>query len=70
MWDILNSLILVIIDPETQREVVRLHPSVVAGASSERYVNERASAARSAIADYYIAVEKAYLNAGSNLRLV
>ncbi len=70
MWDILNSLILVIIDPETQREVVRLHPSVVAGASSERYVNERASAARSAIAEYYIAVEKAYLNAGSNLRLV
>ena len=70
MWDILNSLILVIVDPETQQEVVRLHPNVVAGASSADYVNERAAAARSAIADYYIAVEKAYLKAGSNLRLV
>ena len=70
MWDILNSLILVIVDPETQQEVVRLHPSVVAGASSERYVNERASAARKAIKEYYIAVEKAYLKAGGSLRLV
>jgi hypothetical protein len=70
MWGILNSLILVIVDPETQQEVVRLHPNVVAGASSADYVNERAKEARSAIAEYYIAVEKAYLTAGSNLRLV
>ena len=69
MWDILNSLILVIVDPETQQEVVRLHPSVVAGASSERYVNERAAAARMAIKEFYIAVEKAYLTAGRSLRL-
>lgn len=69
MWDILNSLILVIVDPETQQEVVRLHPSVVAGASSEAYVNERAATAREAIAKYYIDVEKVYLKAGGSLRL-
>ena len=70
MWEILNSLILVIVDPESQQEVVRLHPSVVAGNSSEAYVNERAAKAREAIANYYFEVEKTYLKAGGNLRLV
>lgn len=60
MWSILNSLIVVIVDPEKKTEVVRLHPNVVSG-PSRRYVEDIATKTRELLAKFYIAVEREYL---------
>jgi uncharacterized protein (DUF2141 family) len=60
MWKILNSLVVVLRDPETNSEVVRLHPAVLAG-SSQKYVGDAAKTARERIAKYYYDVEEVYL---------
>lgn len=64
MWDILNSLIMVIVDPEKKAEVVRLHPSVFGNTmkSSKAYVEERAAAARKALVEFYLKVEQIYVD--------
>lgn len=66
MWAILNSLIVVIVDPEKKTEVVRLHPNVVSG-SSRRYVEDIATRTREILAKFYIAVEREYLAVLSEL---
>jgi hypothetical protein len=60
VWEILNSLIVVIVDPEKKTEVVRLHPNVVSG-SSQRYVDNIAAKTRDLLAKFYLAVEREYL---------
>jgi hypothetical protein len=63
MWDILNSLIVVIADPAKKTEVVRLHPAVFGATikSSKVYVEEKAAAARKAISKFYLEVERIYV---------
>jgi hypothetical protein len=69
-WNLLNSLIYLIEDPDTKVEVVRLHPNVISaksGMSSEKYVKEKAKEARRLIADFYIGVERIYSRAVKSL---
>jgi hypothetical protein len=67
MWNILNSLVFMVEDPDTKTEYVRLHPKVLEAATSEQYVNDRAKEARTLIAQFYYDVEKAYLTAAKTL---
>jgi hypothetical protein len=69
-WNLLNSLIYVIEDPDTKVEVVRLHPNVISaksGVSSEKYVKEKAKEARRLISEFYISVERIYSKAVKSL---
>jgi hypothetical protein len=63
VWGILNSLIVVIADPAKRTEVVRLHPDVFGGTvkSSKVYVDEKATQARKLIADFYLNIERIYV---------
>ena len=61
IWKVLNSLVVVLRDPDTNSEVVRLHPGVLAG-PSQKYVGAAAKTARELIAKYYYDVEEVYLN--------
>lgn len=62
MWDILNSLIVVLQLPDSGAEVVRLHPQVFkSGKASRDYINEKATLARTAIIKFYLDVERSYL---------
>jgi len=69
VWDILNSLIVVIADPSKKTEVVRLHPDVFGGTvtSSKKYVEEKAAQARKLIKDFYLKVETIYVDTISRL---
>ena len=70
MWNILNSLIIVIEDPDTKTEIVRLHPNIVsptATISSKQYVDEQAAKARGLLAEFYEAVERTYMTTVANL---
>lgn len=70
VWKLLNSLILIIQDPETKKELVRLHPLAVAtGESSLDYVKKKAAEARTMIAKFYVEVETAYLEAARTLKV-
>jgi len=63
MWDILNALIIVIQDPDTKADIVRLHPSVVkmdGKASSFDYVDKKARAAQEALGAFYADIERIY----------
>lgn len=63
MWNILNSLIVVVQSPDTGTEVVRLHPNVFkSGKASEDYIKEKADTARAEIVKFYLAIEASYLN--------
>jgi hypothetical protein len=63
MWDILNSLVVVIQLPESGTEVVRIHPLVFKdrSTSSKDYIEKKAAQARMAIIEFYINVENIYL---------
>lgn len=64
IWEILNSLVILVVDPVTKAEVVKLHPKVVEeGTASRKYVERVAERAREAIGAYYLDVEKAYVAA-------
>jgi hypothetical protein len=69
VWEILNGLIIVIQDPDTKAEVVRLHPAVLRGSSAE-YIAAQAEKARDLLAAYYLAVEKSYLDSAVSLKPV
>lgn len=69
IWEILNALVIVIQDPDTKAEVVRLHPAVLRGGSYE-YVKAQAEKARTQLATYYLAVEKSYLETVAALKPV
>ena len=62
---ILNNLIVVLKDPDTNTETVRLHTKVTQGTNdaSTAYVTEQAAAARKAIAAFYVNIEREYVNA-------
>ena len=62
VWDLLNSLIVVIVDPETSEQTVRLHPKVY-GTGSNTYVETQATAARALLKEFYLGVEQDYLKA-------
>ena len=62
VWTILRSLIIIIKDNEKGVELVRLHPKVLAPTGSKKYIEEKATAAREAIAKYYVEVERVYHN--------
>jgi hypothetical protein len=71
MWEILNSLIYVIVDPETNVEMVRLNENVIHGpTTSEAYVTAKAKETRTALADFYFRVEELYLSAIRGLQPV
>ena len=59
MWDILNSLIVVIVDPDTKKDLVRLNPAVLQG-STKTYIDNVAKNAMKLIAIHYIEIEKIY----------
>ena len=61
MWDILNSLILVIQDPDTKKDLVRLNPAVLAG-STKKYIEDVSRNAMKLIAIHYVEVEKIYVD--------
>ena len=64
VWEILNSLIIVIHDPETKTDAVRIHPNVVKTAGgSQKYVEDKATLARGYLKEFYLNIEKSYLNA-------
>jgi hypothetical protein len=66
VWKILNGLILVIKDPETGQDIVRLHPNVTRGVgkeSSKEYVERKATEARRLLAKFYADIETAYKTA-------
>lgn len=69
VWELLNSLIVVIVDPETREQTVRLHPSVYASGSRE-YVERQAAAARALLSEFYLGVEQDYLNTVGSLAAV
>jgi hypothetical protein len=66
VWEILNSLIVVIVDPETREQTVRLHPNVYSSASAP-YVERQAAAARVALVEFYLGIEADYLRTVSAL---
>jgi hypothetical protein len=63
VWAILNDLILVIKDPDTNQDTVQLHPNVMKGPSSQAYVDGKAKEARILLTGFYLDVEKAYKRA-------
>jgi hypothetical protein len=73
IWALLGDLIYIIEDPETRTKMVRLHPNVVRSTtkeSSKAYVERKAGEARRAIGEFYLSVEKAYVDSIKNLRVV
>lgn len=71
VWRLLNSLILVIQDPESKKELVRLHPLAVSqGEASIDYVKKKGQEARKMLAEFYVEVEKTYLHAIKELKAV
>jgi hypothetical protein len=62
MWEILNSLIIVVQAPDTGNEVVRLHPDVFkSGKGSKEYIDGKAAIARADISKFYLNIEATYL---------
>ena len=59
IWEIMNSLIYVVEDPDTKQSIVRLHPKVVA-AGSMKYVDGLAVEARKQIIAHYLEIETIY----------
>jgi hypothetical protein len=70
VWAILNDLIFVIKDPDTNQDVVRLHPNVMKGPSSQAYVDGKAKEARILLTGFYLDVERAYKRAVQSLKPV
>jgi hypothetical protein len=63
MWAILNSLIVVIDDPVRNSRIVRLHPKATTGTQrSLEYIQARAAEARKAIKDFYLDIERTYVD--------
>jgi hypothetical protein len=73
MWKVINDLIIIIQDPETKTEVVRLHPNVISSTakmSSADYVKQKAAEARGFLAQFYVDVEAAYMDSTKALQVV
>jgi len=62
IWNIINDLVIRIKHPETNQDIIRLHPNIISGnKSSAAYVEEKAAAVRAALKDHYLDIEDAYL---------
>ena len=62
MWDILNSLVVVIEDPDTKKDLVRLNPALLTG-STKANIEAISKNAMKLIAIHYIEIEKIYTDA-------
>ena len=62
MWDILNSLVVVIEDPDTKKDLVRLNPALLTGSTKEN-IEVISKNAMKLIAIHYIEIEKIYTDA-------
>lgn len=61
MWKILNELVIRVKHPETNKDIIRLHPNVLGrNVSSAKYVDARARLVQEALAEHYIEVERLY----------
>ena len=61
MWKILNELVIRVKHPETNKDIIRLHPNVLGrNMSSSKYVEARARLVQEALAEHYIEVERVY----------
>jgi len=71
IWELLNELILVIEDPITKTQAVRLHPKVVDTAvGSKKYVDIKAQDAIRLIGAFYVDIERIYLETILSLHVV
>ena len=71
VWDILNSLIVIIQDPETNAEAVRIHPNVLTSSSgSADFIKEQSDKTCTILKDFYLAVEETYMNTIKSLQPV
>lgn len=71
MWGILNNLISIVMDPQKRVEAVRLHPTITNGnAASVKFVNTQATAARKAIKEFYLALERTYIDTIKAMQIV
>ena len=62
IWGLVNDLVVRIKHPETNKDIIRLHPNVISGGkSSATYVEGKAAAVRSALKNHYLEVEKTYI---------
>jgi hypothetical protein len=62
MWDILNALVIVIQDPDTKKDLVRLNPTLLQG-STKKNIDAIATNAMKLIAIHYVEIEKIYTDA-------
>ena len=71
VWKLLNSLIVLIADPDTKTDMVRLNPKIFSsGDSTSDYIDEKATEAVALLKDYYVAVEQTYTNTIRQMRTV
>jgi hypothetical protein len=68
IWDILNSLIFVVEDPDTKTPIASLHPNVFQNDSTQAYVSDKAKEARKAIRAFYTNVERIYVDGCRSLK--
>jgi hypothetical protein len=69
MWEILNSLVIVIRDPQTNSDSIRIHPNVInpANGGSKQVVDQLANNACELLKNFYVAVESKYLESIAKL---
>ena len=67
MWDILNALVIVIQDPDTKKDLVRLNPSLLQG-STKKNIDSIANNAMKLIAIHYVEIEKIYTDTVKTLQ--
>jgi hypothetical protein len=71
VWKLLNSLIVIIVDPDTNTEMVRLNPKIfTSGDTTADYIDEKASEAVELLKEYYVAVERTYTDTIQNMRVI
>jgi len=71
VWNLLNSLIFMIEDPDTKTDMVRLHPQMfTTEKSTARLIEDKAEEARTLLADYYLEIEKVYTSTIRNMRVL
>jgi hypothetical protein len=67
MWDILNALVIVLQDPDTKKDLVRLNPTLLQG-STKKNIDAIATNAMKLIAIHYVEIEKIYTDAVKTLQ--
>lgn len=71
VWKLLNSMIFLIEDPDTKSELVRLNPKIFSsGESTHSFIEEKATEARKLLIEYYLAVERTYVETIRRMRVL